>query len=222
MFLHLGTWQFGISSLQVQKWVVHGPSVGLCISAFRPGCKGTLSEGNSFRKRPPAFAASKRYPALVGRREGASERGGRWRQHRSIFPSLPLSLVCFSLGVFSSLLPTYRPPRSSRIDPNLLRPRARFPDLSLPSGSFRFAARLCPEWLHRPRSPSDERANRQDDTRTHHRILSISLFRGGPTPNEVRHHPSCLLRVDRDVLAYLQGRKTRIKNVSLPSRSPCE
>ena len=100
MFLQLGSWYQLPPSAEVRcAWPLS--SVGLCISAFRPGCKATLSEGNSFRKRPPLSAASKRYPALVG-----LKRARRAMEAAQINLPLLASLVCFSLGVFSLIPPT--------------------------------------------------------------------------------------------------------------------
>ena len=92
MFLQLGSWYQLPPSAEVRcAWPLS--SVGLCISAFRPGCKATLSEGNSFRKRPPLSAASKRYPALVGLKR-ASEEGDGGSTDQSSPPCL--SRVFFS------------------------------------------------------------------------------------------------------------------------------
>ena len=89
-------------------------SVTYCTSILRfcvrLGDKATLSEGNSFLKRPPPPSDIRlsSFEEEEGEREDG-EGDGR-RQHRSIslFPSLSLSLslflVCFSLAVFCSVV----------------------------------------------------------------------------------------------------------------------
>ena len=125
-----------------------------CISILRfcvrLGGKATLSEGNSFLKRPPPPSDIRlsSFEEEEGEREDG-EGDGR-RQHRSISlsPSL-LSRVFFSYSILLRIL-------GRRIDPNLLRPRVRSPRSNPPPSLRSPAPSECLHPLHPvlPLSPS--------------------------------------------------------------------
>ena len=180
------------------------PQLDCAFLRFVPAVKGRFrKETHSVNVRLPLPPASDIRLSSDDGRERASEEGDGGSTDQSSPPSLSPS--CVFLLAYSH--PSYR--RTDRRAARELIQICSGHELVFrisPSPPAPFAS--LPVFARNGSIDPARRAMKEPTGRMTHALITalLSLSRGGPTPNEAGD-PSCLLRVDRGVFAYLQGGK---------------